>query len=334
MEQGDAPSSGTPTIGDRQLYVASSAIEAYSLDTGQRMWRSPLQQYVPRSLLAVGEAIVVPEATVFALDVHTGRKVWEFTPSGNASLGRAATDGHTVYFGTANHRVYALRAADGAPLWCRTLGKEWRFPAVVRGLAIFGEELHATVEQWRTSDGQYSSGWLFALDRHTGKIRWQFSTGRAHERHGLSSSPTITARLVLASDYLTNAIVAVDRRTGRQAWRFEGERGFVGFPEAPIVLGSRVFAASGDTYAYSLDLTTGRLLWRTQLPAANVAYAICGHSLLVNYGGVAVLDLETGSVKESILDDQNDDPPSSNFTGRGNRAFLLGAKAIYALQCD
>jgi len=103
------------------------------------------------------------------------------------------------------------------------------------------------VEQWRTANGTGSSGWVFAVDAKTGKVHWRFSTRSGEERRGFSSSPVVTARLVVAADYLSNSIVAIDRENGKEAWRFQGERGFVGFPEAPIIDGNVVYAASGDT---------------------------------------------------------------------------------------
>ena len=52
---------------------------------------------------------------------------------------------------------------------------------------------------------------------------------------------------MLVSDASSNAVVAIDRFTGQEAWRFRGLPGYVGFQEAPLVRGGRVYAASGDT---------------------------------------------------------------------------------------
>jgi len=41
---------------------------------------------------------------------------------------------------------------------------------------------------------------------------------------------------------------------------------------------------------YAINLQNGRLLWRTQTPAANEALAMCGSSLLVNYQNLAALE--------------------------------------------
>src|SRR5262249_7072684 len=133
------PPSAIPTVDARRLYLVTSTVEAYSLEKGELLWRSPLRQYVPRGLLAVNGMVIVPEGVVSALDGRTGREVWEFTPDANTSLGRAAADGQALYFGTASHRLYALRLKDGEKLWETDLGPEWKEQAVVRGVAVAGE---------------------------------------------------------------------------------------------------------------------------------------------------------------------------------------------------
>lgn len=323
---------GIPAANKSSLFVISSSINAYSLTSGAVEWLAPVHSYLPRSLVTAKGMVFVPEAIVSALDAKTGRTIWEFTPDANASLGRATTQGSALYFGTSGHRLYALRTSDGKRLWDIDLGPDWEYPAVVRGVAVSGGELYATLEQWRTPNGTSSSGWLIAVNAKTRKTLWRYSTGSGSQRRGLSSSPVVTPRLVLVSDYLSNAIEAVDRRTGQSVWRFHGESGFVGFPEAPIVAGSTVYAGSGDTYVYALDLSSGHLLWRTKMPTSNEAYALCGKSLLVNNSRLAALDPRSGHIAQVLLGD-NDEFATSKFAVVGKRAFIVGPRAMYAFAC-
>jgi outer membrane protein assembly factor BamB len=276
--------------------------------------------------------VFVPEATVSALDEKTGHKIWEFTPEANASLGRATVDGPTLYFGTANHHLYAVRASDGQELWMRDLGPDWKNPAVVRGIAVRKDKIYVTVEQWRSPNGRTASGWLIALKASNGKVLWRYHTGEGDQRRGLSSSPAVTDKLVVCADYLSNAIIAVDRRKGQELWRFQGEIGFVGFPEAPLIEDGEVFIGSGDTYVYALDLSTGHRIWRTKLSGAVEAYALCGKSLLVNEQGFVTLDRRTGSVEETLYTTEAEFP-SSGFAIVGKQAMVAGPKAVYAFVC-
>jgi outer membrane protein assembly factor BamB len=332
LPPGGNPPVEIPASDGRRLFVVYTGIHAYSLETGKLLWELPFRSYAPRSLIADRNAVFVTEATVSALDGQTGRRLWEFTPDANTSLGRPALQGGILYFGTTSHRLYALRASDGRQLWVTDLGPAWKCPGVVRGIAVYGGRVYAALEQWRSDNGHISSGWLIALDAKTGKVRWRYETGAGPQRRGMSSSPLVTSGLVLAGDYLSNAVVAVNVHNGHEAWRFEGEPGFVGFPESPQVARGVVYAASGDTYVYALSLASGHLLWRTRMPAANEAQALCGKSLLVNHQGLAALAPDTGRITQTILHSE-EEFPTSGFAVQGSRAFIVGPRAVYALAC-
>lgn len=327
----DVPST-KPAILRGTVFVASSRVQAYSARTGQLLWQAPLPGYVPRSLVASENTVFLTGDTVVAIDGKTGHTNWEFKPDANTSLGRATVSRGVLYFGTSSHRLYALRVRDRKEVWTLDLGPDWEFPGVVRGIASSQGVLYVTLEQWRTPNGTHASGWLIALDAKNGTILWRYSTGSGSQRRGLSSSPTVTANYILAADYLSNAIIALDRHTGQEVWRFQGKPGFVGFPEAPIVIGNTVYAGSGDTEMYALDLGSGHVLWHTRLPGANAFYALCGKSLLVNYGGLAELNRKSGKITQTFL---NNDAEfvSSDLAVTQNRAYIAGPNAVYGFAC-
>jgi outer membrane protein assembly factor BamB len=324
---------GTPALDDGRLFVVCSGIQAYAQDSGRELWHSPAVQYNPHKAVTARGRVLVVEATVSALDEKTGEKKWEFRPDANASLGRAVTLGNRLYFGTSSHRIYAVQISDGKILWQTDVGQKWEYPAVVRGLAAVGTVVYATLEQWRTENGTKASAWLIALDAKTGKTLWRFTTGTGDQRRGFSSSPVVTPDFVLAADYLSNAIEAIDRKTGREVWRFEGKRGFVGFPEAPVVVGGKVYAGSGDTYVYAIDLLTGHRIWRTKMPASSEGYTACGGEFLVSYHGLAALNLRTGHLDKVLLAGAPEFV-TSDFAVFDKQAFIAGPKHVFAFVCD
>lgn len=330
LAAGGDPPGGTPVTDASRLYVVAGAVQAYSLRAGRLLWQWQLRTYVPRSLVTVDGLVVVPESTVSALDGATGHVVWSFTPDADASLGRATTDGQAVYVGTASHQVYSLSVADGRMRWRADLGPGWTYPAVVRGLAVYHGTVYATVEQWRDAAGRASAGWLVALEASTGRVLWRSLGTEGELQGGLSSSPAVTDRLVVATDFPGNAIVVFDRMSGSPLWRFRGESGRPGFPEAPIVTGDSIYAGSGDTYAYALTFD-GDLRWRTRLRASIGAYVSCGHGLLFNAQSLTVIDPTTGQVVQSEFDDA--EFPTSGLAVRGGDAYLLGPRAVYAYHC-
>lgn len=329
----DVPPSTTPAINSHAVFIVSSGtIRAFGLDTGILLWKTQLLGYVPTRLSADENAVFVPEATLHTIDEKTGHLIWEFKPDANASLGRALLQGNIIYFGTSSHSLYALRISDRKNIWTINLGQNWKFPAVVRGIAYDSGVLYVTAEQWRTINGTEATGWLFALDAKTGKIIWRFSTGSDQERRGLSSSPTITPTVVLACDYLSNAILAINKQTGKLVWRFEATTGYVGFPEAPLVNNNIVYAGSGDTYFYALDLSSGDIVWRTKLKGAIQAYAFCGNNLLVNSGELSVLDPISGTTTQTFWD-SGSEFISSDIVAIGTRAYMTGPQGVYAFSC-
>jgi len=333
LEAGGNPPIGTPVVTKGGRLIATyTGIHAYSIADGRTLWQVAVRKYLPRSLVAKGEVVFVAESTVYALDGKNGHRLWEFTPDANASLGRAAVHDDTIFFGTSSHRVYALRAFDGRKRWVVDVGKEWQYPATVRGVAVSEGKVYATVEQWRTENGLKASGWMVALDARSGRVLWRSQTGSGDQRRGLSSSPVIASNLVLAGDYISNSVVAVSRNTGNEVWRFAGESGFVGFAESPIVKDDLVYAASGDRFVYALDLTTGRQLWRTQMPGANESYALCGDSLLVKYQGLAALDPHSGRIKQTLFG-YDAEGPTSALAVSGSQVFALGPNAVYGFSC-
>ena len=327
------PPVGTPWVSDGRLFVLTTQIEAHSTSDGKLLWSVPVEKYLPRALLGAGERVFVIESTIAALDVRTGRKLWEFTPDANASFGRATVSGDRLYFGTVGARLYALNPATGKKLWATDLGMDWKYNAVVRGVAVEGGTVFAAVEQWRSENGEICSGWLIAVNAGDGTVLWRYHTGSGLERRGFSSSPVVSQELVLAADYLDNAITAVDRRNGKEVWRFQGKKGYVGFPEAPLVAQGRVYAGSGDTHVYALELATGRRLWEMSISSTVEAYALCGKNLMINDQGISVLDIDSGRLNRRFFQGGTEFP-TSDFAAAGNRSYALGPQAIYAFACQ
>lgn len=331
-KQSERISSGNPAADADRIYAVLQGVSAYSTRNGSLLWRTSLDTYAPRNVSLGGGRVYAAEAVVFALDAATGSVLWRFRPDENASLGRSLYHNGTLFFGTSSHRVYALDAATGRELWRTDVGADWQHGNRVQGVAVSGDTVYAGVEQWRAANGYIASGWLIALDRATGRVLWRFQTGAGEERNSVSAAPVVAGRLLLANDVSSNAIFAVDRFTAREVWRVRGLPGFVGVFESPVVRGDTVYAASGDTHAFAADLATGRVLWRTQLPAANESWVLCGRTLLVNYYGIAVIDAASGHVLRHVLDG-DDEFPTSAFAVHGQRAYILGNKSIYALRC-
>ncbi len=81
-------------------------------------WENKLGGRLSSVVVSGGKLFVsqIDEHTVHALDGKTGEKVWSFTASGRVDSPPTVFNG-AVFFGSADGRVYAVRAADGVLIW-------------------------------------------------------------------------------------------------------------------------------------------------------------------------------------------------------------------------
>lgn len=323
---------GVPTADGGRVYAPFRGVSAWDAGSGRLLWERRLAAYAPRNVVARGGRLYAAETAVFALGEDDGRVLWRVAVDSAADFARSVADDEALYVGTRDHRVHALRLADGARMWSTDVGPGWEFRGLVGGIAVSGDTVYATAERFHAPNGYRATGILAALDRATGRLLWTYENGDGSDLRNFSSSPVVAGRLLLASDLKGNAVVAVDRFTGREAWRVDGVPGFVGFQLTPEVRGDTAYAASGDRFVYAIRVSDGRVVWKTQTPAANNYFAVCGDVVLANYQGVAVIDRHTGQLRSQMLDG-DDEFASSGFAVEGRRAVVFGNKAMYGLDC-
>ena len=109
---------------------------------------------------------------------------------------------------------------------------------------------------------------LYALDRASGKVIWQFAAGGP-----VHSSPAVARGLVIAAT-LAGRIFAVSESSGALRWSIQtgatlpknvspaGDWDF--FVSSPVVVGQTIVIGAGDGNVYALDLTTGKEQWRVK----------------------------------------------------------------------
>jgi outer membrane protein assembly factor BamB len=197
--------------------------------------------------------------------------VWQFKTLRAVVSSPAYADG-TLYVGSADHNLYALKASDGSLRWkFQTDGSVASSPAIDQGRVFFG-----------SIDGNF-----YAVDAQTGKKIWSFAT-KGERRftapgiHGAMprtemmadpfdvflSSPTVSGDVVYIGSGDHN-VYALDTRTGQVKWSFA--TGDV-VHASPAVVDGVVYIGSWDRNLYALDARTGVELWRFQTGADTVIY--------------------------------------------------------------
>lgn len=204
----------SPLVHDGRVYFGSSDGKVYALDaaTGKQVWAHEAGDPVHSPPAYAGGRIFIGTwgTKLLALDAATGERAWAFQggtdPKNSVMQGIAAapsSDGQTVYAGARDGFVYAFDAATGAMKWKYDAGGSWVLAtaAIDEDRLYFGTsdtnlflalDKRTGREAWRadTSVWTYASpvlagntafaatmsGWLYALDRQTGRRLWSWQT--------------------------------------------------------------------------------------------------------------------------------------------------------------
>lgn len=242
---------------------AAGVISAFSLDTGERIWRTPTKPKKMRSS-NLGGGLTVTDGIVYvvdgvaeclALDARTGEVKWRVDVGTPGRSAPTVVSGRMV-FGTIDERLIALDAATGRQLW--------NYAATASATIVFGQPAPAIVDNVVLAG--FGSGDTAAIRLETGEPVWSDTLGAAGGRnsildfssiHGLPVISNGTAYIISLGQVMT----AIDMRSGRRLW----ERTVSG-KEGLVVAGNWLFVLSADQQLACLDRTTGHVRWVTVLP--------------------------------------------------------------------
>lgn len=200
-------------------------------------------------------------------------------------------DGGVAYVGTTGGVMNALDSRDGKLLW-----------AFAAGRPIFGAAAAAGDALYFVCD----NGYLFKLERATGKEVWRYDLGDGRVARVLPHPQVFEWDWQGATPVVADGVVyvgagdggfhAVDAATGAARWRFAtGGR----IRNGAAIDGARVVLGSADRFVYALERATGRELWRfdtgAEIDSAPVVFE--GKVLVGNRGyGLHALAAATGEL--------------------------------------
>jgi len=190
-----------------------------------------------------------------------GEVQWTFSTGGAIHSSPAIVDG-TVYFGSADGKIYAVDAASGSEKWeHQTESFVLSSPTVIDGVVYIG-----------SNDGR-----MFALDASTGNPIWSFRTP-----YPVVSSAAVADGIVYfgADDF---NLYALDSLTGRKLWEFQTGHQIAA---SPVVANGIVYVGSGDGNLYALDAKTGKFrLHFTSAPVDATAVVRGSNVYFGNFSG-------------------------------------------------
>ena len=243
LHPGSQATTGRAASRPRAASSTSPSASAAAAGAGRELWNYATGGMVTGLALAGG--------TVFA--GSTDDKVYALRASdghlrwhfqtGSAVQSQIAAAGGRVYAGSNDARVYALRASDGHPLWTFPAGGAVQSAIVVTGPVVYV-----------ASDDEA----LYALQVSDGARLWRTSLGAGVTGIAISGGTVITS----GDD---NAVHALRASDGRRLWDFPtGVGGATGVAVARGV----VYAGSGDGKLYAVRAADGSKLWASSAGGA------------------------------------------------------------------
>jgi outer membrane protein assembly factor BamB len=189
-------------------------------------------------------------------------------PNGGVEIVSPVAFAHaTVYFGSNNNSLFAVRASSGEVTW--------QFD----GASTFSMYSSPVV----SPDGQTafigsSDKHVYAINAASGQLRWAFETGGFENDVLLSADQHLV--LAASNDYspLSTHLYALDQSSGVKRWAFAINTTymFIQMLSARVVL-----LGSNDGHLYALNISDGGLVWASQLSGSPDSKAVQHKSLLI-----------------------------------------------------
>jgi outer membrane protein assembly factor BamB len=317
-----------PPVLDRgRLFLGTNYGLVFSVDAarGRVVWKRQFPGCVAASP-AAGKGVVyvgfmdpppcrgTAPSFLAALDERSGRVLWRFRAGvieTSPLLG-----GGRVYFGSWDHRVYALDARTGRLDWSFATGDR-----VKGGVAFADGKVFA---------GSYD-GRLYALDATTGKLRWA-----AGGLGGLYATPSVAHGRVFVGS--TNGrVYAFTTAGGRLIWSTPTGS----FVYSPVALsGASAYVGSYDHRFYALSQLTGGVRWSFDAgaPISGAPTVLDGLVYFSTCGSCSTYEQNPRARRTYALDGRNGrvvwrfpDGEYSPVVADRERVYLTGYTALYGL---
>ncbi|MFL5577143.1 MAG: PQQ-binding-like beta-propeller repeat protein [Gemmatimonadaceae bacterium] len=222
---------GAPALGERVVAVASVDRWLYALDprSGRAYWRHHASSPYATGPVIAGDAVYAAEegegAPVTALALRDGKRRWR-TRVGDVTAPILVAEGR-VFGATRDGAAFALRAADGRPLWRREVGGRPGAGSLSGPVLVGGRLVLVTV-----ADS------LVVLDARSGRI-----DGKAALPAGVAAPLARLDDSTVAVASPAGLLLAVALPGGRVRWRVPTGAPVAG---APIVAHDTVYALTSE----------------------------------------------------------------------------------------
>lgn len=250
-----------PSCGTRHnMPDPGDGLHALDMKTGRRIWQARMGGDA-NGALATGERVIATsdDGHVYAFELSSGKQAWKQKGEGKMYT-HPLRFGDRVVVGDASGFVRAFAIADGRPLWSLQL------TGAIRGGAAADERRLYVVSQGGEAAALGADGkalWRVQVERPSWDGRGRPAPIEAY------SPPIVTRDLVIVpfarDTYYQDqpGILALDKRNGKVRWRAKGPGQWGNVRSTPVLVVGRLIWGepySGDVAA--LDADTGRSSYR------------------------------------------------------------------------
>jgi outer membrane protein assembly factor BamB len=178
---------------------------------------------------------------LFALNVNTGDKIWNYTTGGAVDSSPAVANGR-VYFQSNDGYLYSINALTGSKIWSFKMNEPSNY--MQSSPAIVGQDLFIS-----------GKNQIYCINAITGNKLWNFS-----ETDSSMSSPAIANGVVYVVGFGTK-IWALNASTGAQIWCNPSD----GSGCSPAVADGVVYIG-GSWRIAAINASTGTKIWNFSFP--------------------------------------------------------------------
>lgn len=253
-----------PVVAYGRVFIADSHGNVFAISgrLGKVFWRRRFHRCIAASAAVSGGVVYQPlmhaipcgknapgaSGYIVALDPKNGRTLWRFRAGAVESAPLIV--GHVLYFGSWDHRVYAidLRRKRHRMLWSyQTDDKVVAAPSYANGTIYVGT----------------NGGRVYAIAAKSGRLRWRAdSFSRFGRREYFFAAPAVGYGRVFVGN-TDGTVYAYGASTGHLLWaRQVGTYVY----SAPAVWRKTVYVGTWDGYFAALDARTGDIRWRFNAP--------------------------------------------------------------------
>jgi eukaryotic-like serine/threonine-protein kinase len=258
---------GAPVARHRLLVVIDRRNRVHAVDalTGDVVWTTETGADVDLKWGLEGWDYLIPapamsgdvifagsgDGALYALRAEDGTVLWRHQTNGRIRAA-PAVDGDVVYIGSGDGYFRALDTGAGRALW------RFKTAGVKLDGAEFGYDRTqimgaATVTEDAVYFGSRDAR-LYALDRRRGSALWRFEEPSAW----VIAAPAVAGDTLYSTRSSSANVRAVNRSTGEELWqrRLDGP-----IFASPVIVGDRLYVATGEGTLYAFDRATGNEAW-------------------------------------------------------------------------